>query len=690
MKTSVFLYHPNKTLIRSSDGSLLGDFCNKLKYNYIEGLENDECEVDLVFTTPKEYNSFILLRGQGILLRYGVTGSLTPYRHLVIDVITKKRDKAGIGITLTLLPLTEYQNRSYPMDPSKLLGGLLEWVTDGITVKFELRRKVDFDKAHWCTYIENQAQIARELLNKPTDNIPGYKAYSEEFLNSQYWGIGPPKPKDLRNSGSIYKSQYPTGGWIASADPDSRLAIKEITRAEEAEEAKFKELFTPNKWSADILDFVAKTVEELEALEVDVRDNKVVVKEVDLEQSPIRLFLAFTGERDNVISYELSEHDKAIAFETGIQNYVEEATKKFGVVRVSTLPSSFQEVAVHHVGKPTTWGDASTGEDFNPNLVFRVLSDGESLYTYEENSEFAKKLTPEDAEFLFAQGAFGLEEGQNSSNPLGSTRAMFAEKYGIMGRDSIDEASRRIWSNRKYRLSELQYPFEGQYGPIKGISLEDPEGEFQVWDASAEAGVSPATLDQFNFEVPEDRVDKAVAFIKDRFDNYEQTFFPYTKEGLVNKMVKATTDEAMYKNKITLTVEGDPFLEVGKIIYLQTTLRGDSGRYYVVEIEDTLTKTGFQSKITGLKIPDEITQLHNSYLKSVTENWGNILQSAKGKVYNESNKLIKNTIQEDEGYRWLTFVPDVEIRVVPAEEDSDETIQKINTIPQTGDSRGPR
>lgn len=174
----------------------------------------------------------------------------------------------------------------------------------------------------------------------------------------------------------------------------------------------------------------------------------------------------------------------------------------------------------------------------------------------------------------------------------------------------------------------------------------------------------------------------AETWLKNRAANQALvSFSPYSKEGLIDQLVKLTTDETLNKRELSVTIEGRTDLSVGNTILFNSSVNGDSGRYYIVEIEDSITQIGFITKVVALKIPESHQGLRSYFSsKADQEGWQVGLDELSSKIY-ESLESEYNYLKEHGFYTDPCKVPSQPYHYMP--------LVKIRVLSKGLDILGP-
>lgn len=561
MVVKVIIENPNGTeVIR--EGLPLSSFCTGFKYIYKEGLENDECILSLVFDSVYNSNLFLLTRGRSLLIRYGFSDKLSSKRNVVIDRVEKSINQSGIGIEVTLIPLIEYKNKNFPISLGTAWENLKETISKGSTVEFSFpynhpNHKIEMARAR----VMSDGSIPGEYTLVPIEtDIPKVSDYTYHagYMGIPYLLPKMPDPTDWDN-----------------------VALNN---------------------ALSVLDSILEYTKDMAGLVADCRDDYVTVKQKDLDQKAIAI-IQYPGE---VISYDIAEANKAIASESMVQAIVDEKTKELGLVEISALPAGYQELTVTHVGKRTKKDSYLKADDENyspPHTVeHKVYSNGENFYVSSE-------ISPDKVVKLNDQGKNILIAQLNSEfDRLGRTHVDLYMEDEIEMREKIRGFNPILPVVPKYEARNVLPPPYEQLIPLSSY-LSD-----EVRLASSEQYTDPGD------KIMKASANDVSAYLMKRATNAVMTSFrSFDKNQLVNKMVQLTTDESLNKYQLSVTVEGRTDLSVGKVLYFKSTLFGDSGRFYITEIEDEVSKQGFITKVTGLRVPRSMEGIRTYFTNKIAE-----------------------------------------------------------------------
>ncbi|MDY0201227.1 MAG: hypothetical protein RBR40_09595 [Tenuifilaceae bacterium] len=675
MVTKVFIHYSNGIEVRNRNGTPLSDFCTTFSYSYVEGVENDKCELDVVFENYDQANSFFFKTGMNYLIRYGTTSNLSSYRNVALDKIEKTVTSGGIKFSLLLIPLVEYANKNY--SSSNMWENAANLVADGFKHKFKLPYEV--------------ISIEKYVKDAPSGSYvsPGVELGGSIWnIQNPYWGV-------------LY-----TGG-------DEAALRREA----------WDVLMDPQTNARGFLKQYKEYSERYAGLVVDARDDYIIVKEKDLEKGISividgRGLLSGSGGKksniDELISYELSESDKGIATESMVQTVVDLDNKETQVTKVTSLSDRFVGLPIMHIGgnRPEFIKQAGDSTEFSKGIVTKVLTDGESFYVRAgKNLDEALRLDPEQVEIIRGQLNYtwevGVARGGNYVEPSNwgyTDTKLFSKGTGVLGEDMkmgwpqkalynkltynglpLSEKTRNLLLHKElepttnepnqffpYSKEWVSPAYEGLDRPVTSKMNQFFGGDRVYVDDSIHHQQWQSVPKFFGLEPP--TLEELKASMAKRLPSTVETNFALNKQEIINKLVKQTTEDALSKNKLSITMVGRVGLSVSDILYFNSGLAGESGKYYIVKIEDRVSPNGFITKIEALKVPKDLSGISEQITRKVDGNWEDWKSEGVKKLMADGLAEIDNIIEVtnvNREYGDFFFAEDLEITIEPGAKELD-------------------
>lgn len=655
MVTKVIIQYKSQEQVVNANNTLLSDFCVSFSYKSEEGVNKDTGVLTLVFESFELANSFYIVPGVTYLISYGITGNLAPTRTLVVDTIDKIVDKRGITFQVNLIPLVDYldnQNEvstDNPWDKFKQMA-------DELHLEFSLPENFDF-----------------------------------------YWEKRETPTKKSNKVGSTAKSPLENNPWAWNTQAGGAMAYTPQNTGEL--ERYYDGLFDSVAFAGSILKQLEESVSRYEALMVDSHDDQIVVKERGLTEKPRfsidATSMLNTTKITNVVSYEFTHSDKAVKSEAMVQATIDMETKELGITKVSSLPDNLVEIPIYHIGDGAYYNqNKDRGKTPGESVMFKVLSDGESFYVQaDDEEEFVRKLKGEEVEFVKQQINAFWDKAVSRGTFLESTNPKLALKtYTNLSKEQITVYETVIKSQLKVTVGE-ELGYDPGFDPNRGyepdsFSLEThavDQADLMVVDGIKghkyeDPQFPPITnitgLNRFmavygrGFEgtVSESESREILA---SRVENLVNTSFPYTRGELLGSMVKDTIEEALNKKKLSVTLEGTPGFITGAVLFFKSKLQGESGRFYITQVEDTVTSKGFFTKVEGLKVPKQLSQNKEQYVKNPDEAWETLIDGVTNRLIEESDDLITNTLIASEEQD-LSQVPLIDVKLVKGDQEIED------------------
>jgi hypothetical protein len=567
--------------IRSGAG-LLTDFVTSFSYKYKEGVENDFCEIELVFETVAQASSFIFRPGINYHVRFGYLERHSQTRDVVIDEIKKSHSSKGITINLTLIPLVDYEGKVMPMSHDDAWDAIAKLLARDI----ELQIQVGYDRSKWI-------QVHPTPLNPKEGVEPDLdtKLYHEPRV---------PKPKRYK----LEPSQQNAQGWgMQTGMP--------MPNFEGGPEPDYYSLATS---MATLIEQIAKDAGGLTA---DLRDGKIIIKDKLLDAPP-SFYIQYGS--DNLISWDLSEQDNAeLMSESQFGAELNEKTKELGLTQVHCLNPGFE--------LPFVYG---TGEDGN-DIIHTVVSDGEDFYVFAEDVGYIRKVEDpnhiaflekrlkktfnkayvshgnSDHEILNMTDYFKYEEGKHTKR--------MSEIFSEINESKLAELDNAQYQNQDPGKAQI-VPDLSEFAPVwAGDVMPDQEGITQV--------------DLFK---PGWWVD---GYIRERLVSVWEEKYPYSLDSLMGIFMKNTQEMELHRKELSLEIEGDPAVEIGQILFFTGFDQYDTGSYYIEEADHNLSSKGYITKITAYKVPPNLEVFIDTWRKKIGDELENLKQSTLKKFFTQ-------------------------------------------------------
>jgi hypothetical protein len=567
--------------IRSRAG-LLTDFVTSFSYKYKEGVENDYCEIELMFETVAQASSFIFRPGINYHVRFGYLERHSQTRDVVIDEIKKSHSSKGITINLTLIPLVDYEGKVMPMSHDDAWDAIAKLLARDI----ELQIQVGYDRSKWI-------QVHPTPLN-PKEGV-------EPDLDTKlYHEPRAPKPKRYK----LEPSQQNAQGWgMQTGMP--------MPSFEGSPEPDYYSLATS---MATLIEQIAKDAGGLTA---DLRDGKIIIKDKLLDASP-SFYIKYGS--DNLISWDLSEQDNTeLMSESQFGAELNEKTKELGLVQVQSLFPRFE--------LPFVYG---TGEDGN-DLIHTVISDGEDFYVFAEEVGYIRKV--EDPNTLLVledrlKKTFNkayVSHG-NSDHAILDMTDYFKYEEGKHNK-RMSEIFSEIDESRLAELDNAQYQNQD---PGKVQIVPDLREFAPVW--AGDVMPDQEGITQVDLFKPGWWVD---GYIRERLESVWEEKYPHSLDSLMGLFMKNTQEMELHRKELSLEIEGDPAVEIGQILFFTGFDKYDTGSYYIEEADHNLSSKGYITKITAYKVPPNLEIFTGVWRKKIGDELENLKQSTLKKFFTQ-------------------------------------------------------
>lgn len=669
------------------DVGTLSDFVVEFTYSYKEGEENDTAELKAVFDDIDTAKAFKFVPGIHYKIMYGYETGMSETRELVIDKVNKKAHGPGITVTLSLIPLADYEGRVLPMDHTTAKQRLALLIERDITINI----KFPYDR--------------REIILVNSDiNSPSKKF---DPLNDKYYSV-----KDIATTKPGIWDNIKDG----LSNPDNNAHTLEPAAAwghESYGKSKDGKLWNSLDLLSNILSWQQDMKAKLGMAEVHVRDGKIIIQDRDLEKAPI-MSIAYGDQ--NLISWETEETDLDVQPESEYQAAIDAELKKQDIVRVSTLGA--KELKIMHVGNTTKVTDENGKVSFVEDQTFqmKVFKHEENYYTLTDDFDFAKKVDPEMVPFIEEQINFGwvktqLKERQtllgygnyvpNPTNDLSYKFNPITSSIGsVIGLDPqavipapvipLEGTTSNFTKTQMDTYEELlkqKYPFpewqqtkldvqqdniQSQNQEVRNVSQMSltewahanaqvsqnelgpwPEGEEPFLNNGEETyldrqgyldwlpSISQENKTLFREIVTHNQF-YSDGYLRRRLANTLNTNSPLELRSLVDSFLNDTMEAELHKKKLKLSIEGNPQIEISQTIYFEGLDDYDKGTYYITESEHRINSSGYVTEIEALKVPPDL-----SYITEALElEFGDKIKKRKLKIFNKAYKAWKDEMGE--------------------------------------------
>lgn len=646
----------------------LADYVVGFTYVYKEGEENDEGELKIAFDDIHIARLFLFRPGINYHVTFGYTNGDLTTRDLVIDKINKKIDNSQFLITLTLIPLAEYEGRVLPMDITTAEERMMMLIDRNIEfdIKFPYDRKdivltnIDINSPKKPTDFSNLYYTTKEENNSPPKKSALFNYFNPDTKNSNFW--------------------YTPGG------------VGFPSQASKAVEVSPKYSIWNNLELVDnILSWTKDFKTKLGLAEVHARDGKVIVQDRNLEAKPI-ISLSYISS-EILISWEIEESDIEIETESEYQAQIEQELKKQDIVKISTLKGdSFQIV---HVGN-TVRAVNNKGDNEIVNgeaILMKVYKEGEDYYTATEEEGYAKKISPEYIEFLEKQFNFSwtnviLKENliinkdfYNQCKPITSEQSDFnienSQKYWeIIWKNSqlptyeqakIDAVNTKFVKPLDLRgtiqmdltryahslaTSEDIHHRMGPFIPLSEpvTSVEDILAQENITDYTYGLS-SEGDLRKYNSNIFSDDAiitlyyhpnEYSLGYIRKRIAREVKGLNPLELKTIADSYLNDTLEAELHKKKLTLVIEGNPSIEISQTIKFTGLDEYDSGIYYIISSEHKIDSSGYTTKIEALKVPEKMDIL----IENIQVKIEDMVAKRKLEIFNKTFKKWEETMAE--------------------------------------------